>query len=265
MLKATYVLALAAILTVPSSAADPAIEWTPPDPPDPKSILNEARDDRVAGRYALALQKHVWYHENALKHRPSLAGVRLSFALHDWQQLSNRYPPALAKLEQFREHAEDRVRNNRNDSSAFMDFVALNRTLKEEDRTVSLFKWLDANDPEFAKLAYPIAEDALVAAEEFGLCSRYLVEPEETLKSFVWTLERTRGMAKESPELARSLESQQDIYAHKAALIVAILAKAERHDEAIAIADMAVEEFSSDRQVRKIRDAEKGIVPEPLF
>ena len=38
--------------------------WKPPQNPDPGKILEEARADQQTGNYAVALDKHVWYHEN---------------------------------------------------------------------------------------------------------------------------------------------------------------------------------------------------------
>lgn len=150
-------------------AAEPTGEWAPPDPPDPRQILNEARDDRDAGRYALALQKHVWYHENALKYQQSQYGVRLSFALYAWRRLASLYPPALEKMELIRDQAADRVRSGPDERNAFHDFEALNRTLQAEDRTVSLFKWLDANDPSLAESVFSMAKvDRREEAEEIA-------------------------------------------------------------------------------------------------
>ena len=39
-----------------------AEEWTPPENPDPQTILNEAQSDALAKRYEIALAKHIWLH-----------------------------------------------------------------------------------------------------------------------------------------------------------------------------------------------------------
>ena len=92
-------LVVAMFAAIGCSANASSDTWEPPSSPDPRDILGEARDDREHGRYELALEKHVWFHENALTFRPSLAGVRLSYALDDWLQLAARYPPALESPE----------------------------------------------------------------------------------------------------------------------------------------------------------------------
>jgi hypothetical protein len=43
--------------------------WRPPANPDPSEILKEAESDTAAGKYADALTKHIWFHQNALKYR----------------------------------------------------------------------------------------------------------------------------------------------------------------------------------------------------
>jgi hypothetical protein len=88
-------------------------QWAPPANPDPDKILNGAQDDAQAGRYADALAKHVWFHENALKYQPALYGVRLSFALSYWAQLGDAYPPALEKLKSIRDETAKKVRPSR--------------------------------------------------------------------------------------------------------------------------------------------------------
>src|SRR5690349_21544262 len=100
-------LLLVVVLLVPGAAF--AEGWTPPADPDPQQILNEARDDARAKHYEEALEKYVWFHEHALEYRPSMSGVRLSFALSDWVKLGESYPPALVKLREIRDAVKKRV------------------------------------------------------------------------------------------------------------------------------------------------------------
>jgi hypothetical protein len=45
---------------------------------DPTQVFREARSLTKNGAYAEALEKYLWFHENALAHDPSFCGVRLS-------------------------------------------------------------------------------------------------------------------------------------------------------------------------------------------
>ena len=80
-----------------------AVDWIPAQNPDVDAIRAEAQQDRRAGRYEIALKKHIWYHENALKLGIGQGGVRLSFALSNWPALGEVYPPALGKMRQIRD------------------------------------------------------------------------------------------------------------------------------------------------------------------
>jgi len=132
-----------AILLLTTSVNATAERWRPSPTPDPIEISREATNDAQEGRYELALQKHVWYHNNALKYQPSLVGVRLSYALADWKRLADRHPPALQEMQRVRDSAEERARDDKGDFSAFQDTVAINNILNEDGRTIDLFKWLD--------------------------------------------------------------------------------------------------------------------------
>src|SRR5712691_4761867 len=53
---------------------------------DPLQTLRDARDAARRGAHAEALEKYLWFHHHALEHRPSLTGVRLSYAISEWVQ-----------------------------------------------------------------------------------------------------------------------------------------------------------------------------------
>ena len=79
------ILCVAFCVLLPSmSQAD---DWSPPKNPNVDTIRAEAQQDRKEGRYEVALQKHIWYHENALQLGKGQGGVRLSFVLSDWLEL----------------------------------------------------------------------------------------------------------------------------------------------------------------------------------
>lgn len=169
------VILLIGLVLLPVSVA--AQGWTPPANPDPTTILREASADTRAKRYENALAKHVWYHENALAIQPSQTGVRLSFALGDWHELGEVYPPAMAKLREVRDETETRIRDeNRRDDyfKDFQDVTSLNRILDVQDQTVALFRWLGERNPSAAQKVFAVSKPALIAAGEYELCNTYL-------------------------------------------------------------------------------------------
>ncbi len=112
-----------------------ASDWTPPDNPDPQSILNEAQSDARAKRYEIALAKHVWFHENALKINQAMSGVRLSFALSYWKGLGQEHPPALEKLRQIRDELAAKANDGMDIGSGFHDLASINKTLDEDSKS----------------------------------------------------------------------------------------------------------------------------------
>ena len=107
-------------------------DWTAPENPDPSQILNEAQRDAASGRYKVALAKHVWFHQNALKHDPALYGVWLSFALGYWTDLGKNYKPALKKLRSIRDQAAESVGQDKQSPESFHDFASINEALARQ-------------------------------------------------------------------------------------------------------------------------------------
>src|SRR5262245_61557891 len=99
-------------------------------PTDPRQVLTEARELARAGRHEEALSRHLWFHDHALEHRPSLYGVRLSFALSDWVELGEAYPPARQALAAVRDRAAEAVRAGDRARELFHDVAAINRCLR---------------------------------------------------------------------------------------------------------------------------------------
>ena len=146
---------------------------------DPQNVLKEARTLAKQGKYEEALQKHLWFHENA--RQPSLVGVRLSYALYYWIELGEKYPKARAALVSIRDKDTNEITEGNGPFTLFQDVAAINQYLKEETKTVELFKILHAKYPDRAKRCYLYAEEALVAKGEYSLCIIYIQDP---LKKF---------------------------------------------------------------------------------
>jgi hypothetical protein len=251
-------LAIALLLPVSVHA-----EWVIPEHPDPDKIYDEAKEDKKSQRYDLALEKHIWFHQNALKYRRSLYGVRLSFALSHWLDLSEVYPPALLKLKEVRDQANYNVKNGMNASAFFHDFESINEKLGDSEQTVDLFKWLDSNQPEVAKNIYRLAQPVLVDAEEYKLCGKYLdssVQYKRMVKYFRWgkTIEKEEN----NPQL-NGFADRKFIY--DSSVLVALLVLNDQYQEAENIAEKARQESESENEDfgASLQLALQGQLPEP--
>ncbi len=246
------------VLLLPLSAY---VEWAVREPPDLHKFLQKTREDRYAKRYDLALKKHIWFHQNALKYDPDFYGVRLSFALHDWFDLSKVYPPALLKLQEIRNRAGNNVRNGINIKNFFQDYQAINLALKEREQTVSLFKWLDSNQPSAAKEVYSIAQPSLVNAHEYHLCGKYidsLVEYNHLVKTF----RTSKAFEKErnKPKLDGFTDKN---FANKASVLVALLVHTKQDQKAQQVPEKARQEFDNKEFWQSLQRALQGQLPEP--
>lgn len=245
-----------------------ADEWIPPENPDPQAILREAKSDTQAGRYEVALSKHLWYHDNALVLQPGQSGVRLSFALSHWLELGESYPPALEQMKHVRDETEKRIRDEdqvRVRFGDFHDFVALNRTLREEQRTAETFKWLDETDEEDATRVFSVAKPALIKQKAYQLCGKY-VDPERDLTRICDKYKMGMKLAKD-----RFGEPHRDFtekkFLNSATTLVAILVQNDRGAEAEEAAEK-LKAFvkNSDLQQKltpQLKSALTGAVPKP--
>ncbi len=128
------------------------------------------------GKYEEALEEHLRFHKES-KMSPGLAGVRLSFALSQWAELSSKYPKALEAFKAIRDLHETTLLAGGGGFAEFQEFAAFNRTLNEGDKTYELFKQLDAKFPDIAAKCFHVAMDLVIAKKDYALCGKHLKDP----------------------------------------------------------------------------------------
>ncbi len=237
-------------------------EWSPPETPDPDKILDEARQDACDGKYQDALNKHLWFHNNALKYDRAFYGVRLSFALSDWQRLGNAYPPALQSLRDVRDKAGKDVKNGNNYYDSFNDYESINESLAEEEKTIQLFRWLDTHHKEWAKKVFRIAQSALIRAHEYELCGKY-IDPDNAYPRFVRQFNSMIDFAKKTAPKHGANQFAYKSFSNNVSTLVALLVLSDRKSEAEKIAEMAMLEWDDKGFALELSDAMKGNVPKP--
>ncbi len=245
-----------------------AEDWVPPDDANPHTILQEASADAGAGKYEVALAKQVWYHNNALRIQPSQSGVRLSFAMSHWLKLGEAYPPALSKMREIRDDVDARIRDKnqvRVKFDEFHEFVAFNRTLRDEQRTVDTFKWIAENSSEDAATALLVAQPALIKLKQYELCGKY-IDPEADAKKLGRSYDLDLKVAKDRFG-ERHREFAEKRFLNASTTMVALLVQTDREDEAKDAAKM-LKGFVKDKSLQKklnkqMEDALKGTVPNP--
>jgi hypothetical protein len=150
---------------------------------DPRQVLTDAREAARRGAFAEALEKYLWFHHHALEHRPSLTGVRTSYAISEWVELGNVYPPALEALESIQSNNLNLLKAGPCEPARFHEFASFNRYLGRFELTTKVFAELAEHQPEFAKTCFRAALPALIRTRSFALARRFVCSPKEQLDS----------------------------------------------------------------------------------
>ncbi|MFN7627424.1 MAG: hypothetical protein ACK5PZ_11380 [Pirellula sp.] len=232
-------------------------EWVPPNNPSPRTILSEAELDAKANRYQLALEKYLWIYEKSTVVEPAFIGVRLTFALAAWNDLANKYPPAMKKLLEKRDEALNMLNEGRDPQRSFMDLAGINRVLKQVPKTVAAFEHLDKNAPNIAKEVYTLAQPALIANQKYELCGRYLdgTKDFEKLRESFRMIKTLKGIGDDA---AARYESE---FFKGVSTIVFVLAVNNRSEEATEIVRKAKEVSDNKSFQQMLDEAIAGKIP----
>lgn len=256
--RRSTVLAIAILVAMPVARA----EWTPPEKPDPTTILREAQADARARRYEDALAKHLWYHENAETIDAGQTGVRRSFALSSWYDLAADYAPALTKFEECRENARKGALEGKHPKHVwnnFADFASMSKQLDDDQAIADLFLEIRDESPKQAEKVYPLAEPALVTAERFDVCGEFL-DAERAMEREIDSFKHNNKLADERfGKMHRSFGEKS--FRHGAATIVVILAKNGKTDEAKKLAQQARDAWDDEKLHEALDQALEGTPP----
>ena len=217
-------------------AAASAELWSPMveqgEKPDPNKVFDEAKALRERGEYEQALQRHIWYHNHALEFRPSLTGVRLSFALADWIELGRRYPKARQALIEIRDSKTREIDQGRGHSELFSEISSLNSYLQAEEETSALFKRIHQKDPALAAQCIHYARDALVKSREYELCLKYIPNVQEDFERTreSWVDDKARAESSNNAQQFRQWADKR--FVSEVSQLIEILAGAGRKAEA---------------------------------
>ncbi len=208
-----------------------------------QQALDDARRLAREGYYEEALQKHIWFHHNALSIRPSFYGVRLSFALSDWIKLGKKYPKALEELRKIRDKKTQQLLAGDLRKEFFHDVAAINQRLDEMSSTVTLFKNFDILNSDFALIIYKSADSALLKAGEYDLARKYLADPgkkfSEIAKSFKECIEMISKQNEESKKVG--IDTFGKTFSEEVVGLMTILKKTGSEQEARQIQTKALE------------------------
>ena len=174
-----------------------------------RKALQDAEAFAEAGDFAKALERHQWYHDNALRVDPAQYGVRLSFALGSWKELADKYPPALAALKATRKKAADALLKGTAKPEVFHEVQSIDQVIEDPAATVALFKKLEKQQPGLAEKCFRFAKETLLAEGEGETFLRHAGDPVEFLKGEIADHDRNVAEMKK-----RKMPRQQGVIAH---------------------------------------------------
>jgi|HubBroStandDraft_1064217.scaffolds.fasta_scaffold310680_1 hypothetical protein len=191
--------------------------------PDPKEVLRQARQLVKSHQGSAALEKYIWFHDHALDAGMSLCGVRLSFAISEWVDLGEVYPPARRALESVRDAKTESLMQGTYDVSLFRDVASINRALGQVERTRDLFKTIAGADRGVAEKCFHIALESLAHTKEFGLARSFMPDPRKEIDHFAIPF---KFAAKRTPSVSPDMfqETLIEIYVKKIGLILQVVA-----------------------------------------
>jgi hypothetical protein len=187
----------------------------------PQDVLRQARQLVKSQQYAAALEKYIWFHDHALDADRSLAGVRLSYAILEWVDLGEVYPPARRALESVRDAKAESLMQGTYHARLFHDVAAINRALGQVERTRDLFKTIAGVDRGVAEKCFHIALESLVHTKEFGLARSFMPDPRKEIDRsaipFTFARQHTGSVSQEMLQ-----ETLVGIYVKRVSLILQV-------------------------------------------
>jgi tetratricopeptide (TPR) repeat protein len=234
------------------------------DPGDPEKVLARARKYYEQGNYEKALQDYIWFHDNALKYKPSLYGVRLSFALLDWIELGKKYPKAHNELIDIRNRKSDLIKTKHGTQELFHDVKSINTYLNENQKTVDLYKEMTICDFDLAKQCYILAKDDLIAHQEFELCNQMMEAPMFIIRDMRKLLDQNISIYKTNQWADEThLEWSIKYYLEETECTLIVLVNNRRFVEADRFLAQAAEDIDIARIKSGLADLKNKYMPKP--
>ncbi|MET3446342.1 hypothetical protein [Ralstonia sp. 1138] len=205
--------------------------------------LHAARIAAQEGRFSEALSEYIWFHEHALEERPSLSGVRLSFALGYWIELAEQYPPARAALQSILIEKTARLEQGDQDWELFNDVTAINRELGNDEATYDLFVLINKAAPAFSARCARVAMPSIVKAADFTLARGFIPDPEKSVEQLASRFIEGIGWTNRSlpPERQADITNHKiRIYSEEVGMLTQIVRMSGEGERADALVEQAI-------------------------
>jgi hypothetical protein len=126
----------------------------------------------------------------------------LSFGIMNWQELGRRYPKAKQALAEIRDRDLHEFSEGRGYSQLFSEVQSLDRSLNDDDATVTLFKSLVPKDKQLSGQCFAYVEGSLMQKGDYQLCLDFIGDPQGSFESARRMLEMQRESQQRMAETA---------------------------------------------------------------
>jgi len=197
---------------------------------DPSARLHLAQRLIEDGQYDEALTSLTELWEHGHHWEPGWVGVRQSYLLGEVTSLMDRWPQARTTFAMLRDNLTPQLP----EKEATFDWLALNETLGEPERSLEWFDGVKANPPDWLEHEYRIV-GLLVSAERWSDLGALIRSPLEHLARECELTGYMAEAAEESPELEHLLEFGKQQVRTKATVLIRALRAAGRDAEAATV------------------------------
>ena len=226
--------------------------------PQAKDIAAQALEDALmwaeAGDYTMALERHLWFHQNALEVNAGYYGVRLSYALKYWKILGEVYPAAIEAMVELRDKTAEELLGGVDSPAKFDDVRAFNECLGVVPKTLELFRTMAVAYPLNGKKCFKHVVDAIVAEGDGALYMEFSSDPKMQIAQEIVNFNRAiRHIADHAPRYDDSIKEFEN---HLAGLSVAVSGFLEESGDAESANEIR-EEVLTLVEDKRLRDALK--------
>jgi hypothetical protein len=175
--------------------------------------LNQTQTLVQRGQHQKALDRMIWFHENALKQDPSMYSMRLTVALDSWKHLAGFYPPAKTALVAIRDRGETQLVERGGSRLLFQDVVAINLALDKPERSLEAFRKIHQKNPKQARKFWDLVKEQALAEREFEMAKEYLTDVKSEFEEAKKTYERNAKIAtRRSGSGEEALRQHQEVF-----------------------------------------------------
>lgn len=225
---------------------------------DPRKALDFARSYKKEEKYEEALEMYEWFHSSAVPIKPSLYGVRLSFALGYWMQLAAVYPKAKQRLIEIRDEGVLKIKSGNWRFDDFHEVLNISNKLKDSETPIETFKLICAKETDKEKVnkCFYFALGLLVDKGETVILGKHLENSLSYVTKYINYFKENESSLKEYVRKMADAENKKDVIQEMENAPKRI------YSNEITLLVRALKMLNRVKEIEDVYNAGKGIIPD---